>query len=332
MNKIGLILVFLFQLSYAQVSDFKDINFAIADNTAKLYEGESLTNLPVLVHKLTAKLPTQVEKFRAIYSWICFNIRGDINQNNKIDRKRKKYKTDSLSYSLWIEAYKRTAFKKLLKRKKTMCTGYAYLLKEMCALANIECKIINGYGRTAETNIDTLNLLNHSWNAVKLKNKWYLCDATWSSGYSDSYNVFIKDYNDGYFLTDPILFAESHYPINKKWLLDSTLMNSNFVPTPLPYSETYKHKIIPLSPNTMQVEVCKNDEVHFRIKSLKRINTNAISLILFLGNNQKTLKIYNIKQQNGIIQFKHKFAIKGFYDVHIKVNDDIVLTYTIQVT
>src|SRR5690606_12898203 len=127
------------------------------------------------------------------------------------------------------------------KNKKTMCTGYAYLIKEMCFLANIESKIIDGYGRTTASNVDSLETINHSWNAVKLNNKWYLCDATWSSGYTLNNYLFIKDYNDGYFLTDPILFATNHYPIDKKWFLNITLEQSEFESPPLVYGELFKH-------------------------------------------------------------------------------------------
>ncbi len=332
MRKHLLIAVFTFQISYAQVSDFNAINFTRADNIAKLYEGESLTNLPLLAYKLTSKLPTEVEKFRAIYTWICFNIKGDLNQNNKVDKKRKKYKTDSLGYIKWNEEYKKTAFKKLLKYKKTMCTGYAYLLKELCFLSNIECEIINGYGRTVDANVQDLELLNHSWNAVKLKNKWYLCDATWSSGYSTNENVFIKDYNDGYFLTDPVLFSRSHYPIKRKWLLDSTLINSAFVVTPLVYGETYIHKIIPLAPAEMNVEVIKNEAINFSIEALTKIELDDISLIQFYGNKERVLKIYDVRFEDGLIHFKHKFTRKGLQDIHIKVKDDVVLTYTVHVS
>ncbi len=146
-----------------------------------------------------------------------------------------------------------------------MCTGYAYLIKELCFLANIECKIINGYGRSTTTNVDTLQLVNHSWNAVKLNDKWYLCDATWSSGYFIN-DVFIKDYNLGYFLTEPILFAKNHYPINKKWLLDSTLIASDYQASPMVYGKTFSHQIIPYYPVKSEYHHKRNDVIILRLK------------------------------------------------------------------
>lgn len=331
--KIILILfsVFIFNNVNAQVSDFKAINFNRADNIAELNRGSSLKNLPLLAHKLTHQLPTDVEKFRAIYSWVCNNISGDLNQHNKVKGKRKKFKNDSLDYLKWNNQYKKTAFKKLLKYKKTMCTGYAYLIKELCFLANIECEIIDGYGRSASSNVETFEMANHSWNAVKLNNKWYLCDATWSSGYF-VYNLFIKDYNEGYFLTDPILFAKNHYPINKKWLLNDTLIPSEFVTSPIVYGETFKHKIIPVSPSKLNTLKTINDEINFSFKTLEDISEDKISLIYYSGNNELKLKIYDLKNENGTLSFKHQFKLKGHYDLHLKINNDIVATYTIKVT
>ena len=63
--------IFLFHIniSIAQISDFSHVDFSQADNIAKLNEGENLSNLAALTYKLTHKLSTDVEKFRAIYTW-----------------------------------------------------------------------------------------------------------------------------------------------------------------------------------------------------------------------------------------------------------------------
>lgn len=329
------IFLFLFILvlntSNAQVSDFETIDFTIAENTAKLHEGKDLNNLALLAHQLTNNLTSDVEKFRSIYTWVCNNIKGDFKQDNIVSEKIREFKNDSIGYLKWNTKFKKIAFEKLLKQKKTMCTGYAYLIKELCFLANIECEIINGYGRTTETNTNALELTNHSWNAVKLNNKWYLCDATWSSGYLSEETRFIKDYNDGYFLTEPILFAKNHYPLEKKWLLDEALINSEFVASPLVYAEAFKHQILPMTPNEMDVTIKKDTEVNFSFKTLKAVSTETVSLIQYSGTRERPFKIYDIKNEDDIIQFKYQFKFKGSYDVHLKIDEDIVATYVIKV-
>lgn len=331
-NILLLISIFILSISQAQVSDFKTVDFNRADDIAELNEGQSLNNLPLLAHQLTFKLDTDVEKFRAIYIWVCNNIRGDINQHNIVSRKRNKYKNDSIGYLKWNNDYKKKAFKTLLKHKKTMCTGYAYLIKELCFLANIESEIIDGYGRTVNSNIFSLEMANHSWNAVKLNNKWYLCDATWSSGYSLNNSIFIKNYNDGYFLTDPMSFAKNHVPLDKKWFLDNTLEDTEFVAAPLVYGETFKHQIIPVSPVKMNTETTTNNEVSFSFRTLNSISEDRINLIQYSGNNEKTFEIYDLKNEDGFISFKYKFERKGTYDVHLKIDNDIVASYTIHVS
>lgn len=331
MRKIVLLFfVFYFQINQAQISDFNNINFTIADNIAKLNEGESLKNLPLLSYKLTSKLETDVEKFRAIYSWVSTNIKGDGDMHNKVTRKRKKLKKDSVSLKTWNETYKKRVFKTLVNKKRTMCTGYAYLIKEMSNISGIECRIIDGYGRTVTSNIDTLDMPNHSWNAVKINKKWYLCDATWSSGYMNEKGLFIKDYNDGYFLTHPNLFNKNHFPLNKKWLLSSTQSKSFFTKAPLVYGEIFKHKLLPIQPKEMKIKSNKNKTINFVYELLNEDFSKNISLVYFLGGNEKKLKIYNLEKKGKVLKFKHNPIWKNNYDAHLKIGNDIVATYIIK--
>lgn len=320
----------LFDLSGAQISDFKTTDFTVADNIAKLNYGHELDNMPALAHKLTHKLDSDVEKFRAIYIWVCENISVDSNQGNKVLNKRRKLKSDSTAYKSWNDNYLNNTFKRLQKQKKAVCTGFAYLIKELCFLVNIDCEIINGFARTATTNSESLELANHSWNAVKLNNKWYLADAIWACGYVDN-GRFIRDYNDGYFLADPVLFAKSHYPLKKEWLLNDELEDSEFYASPIIYGETYKHNIIPEYPKELISEVVKNESIKFQLKELNNCDTNKIKLVFFIGKNEYDLKIEDLKKEEAIITFTSKLKHKGWYDVHLKVDKDIVATYTFKV-
>lgn len=322
---------FIFNYTNAQVSGFKNVDFTNAENTAKLNQGESLKNMSLLSYNLTSELSTDAEKFRAIYTWVCNNIRSDASQYKKVIRKQKKYKNDTLAFIEWSNKYKKVVYKKLLKQKKTMCTGYAYLVKELAFLADIECVIVDGYGRTVEANVDSLEIANHSWNAVKLDNKWYLCDATWSSGYLIESKGFVKDYNDGYFLTSPTLFSNNHFPKNKQWLLDSSTTESSFVAAPLVYGEAFKQGVFPEIPATMNFEIQKNEEISFSFKTLNKVATDKITLLNYSGGTENAYDIYDINNDNGVITFKNKFKYRGSYDVHLKIGEDIVATYIINV-
>ena len=87
-------------------------------------------------------------------------------------------------------------------------------MRELCSYAGIPCVIVDGYGKTSTPS----KYPNHSWNAVQLNNKWYLCDATWASGVIDMRNLqYEKDYKEIYFLTDPVDFTRTHEPLDKAW-------------------------------------------------------------------------------------------------------------------
>jgi transglutaminase/protease-like cytokinesis protein 3 len=331
-HKISIILFWLVQ-SYviAQVSDFKHIDFTKANNIAKLNEGAKLDDLPILAYQLTHKLSTDVEKFRAIYSWVCHNIKGDNVQHDRVSIAQQKYKGNPKAYLQWNDQYKVTAFRKLMKSKKTMCTGYAYLIRELCTLANIDCKIINGYSRSVESNITALEIVNHSWNTVKLNNKWYLCDATWSSGYIDDYNSFVAEYNDGYFLTEPAFFAKTHFPTEQDWLLTTQITAQHFTQAPLIYGEAYKHNIHPTNSQKMTMTINKGDTITFSFTSPHFNYSKAISMVRFAGQKEYKLSIDNLKYDKKTLSFTYQFKHKGKFDAHIKINDDIIATYTIKV-
>ncbi len=317
----------------AQLADFEKVDFHRADSIATLYKGENLKNLPILAHKLTSDLPTKLEKFRAIYTWVSNNIDNDYGYYLKNKKKRRKLHHDSTALIAWNNSFQAMVFKKLLKEQKTVCTGYAYLVRELAAFADIKCEIIDGYGRTATTSTGNDALPNHSWNAVHLNNKWYLCDATWSSGeFNLDKGVFVRDYYDGYFLAPPALFVKNHYPLNTQWILQQDKPELNeFMSAPLVYKHAFQHQIIPVAPDVMEMQVVKNTDVTFLLKVPDTINTNNIKLELSSGSNKSIVQPTIKRNSNGLLELRYKFKRLGFYEVHIKLARDYIVTYTIRV-
>ncbi len=335
MSEIRLIL-FIGFLSFpilAQQSDFSSINFNKADAVANKYKRESLVSLPILSYNLTNTLTTDVEKFRAIYRWVCANIENDYYAYVKNKNARKRFAKDSLKLVIWNEDFTRKTFKKLLNEQKTLCTGYAYLIKELANLADIECEIINGYGRTTDANIGKLSIPNHSWNAVQLNNKWYLCDATWSSGIYDlSNHSFEFDYNDGYFLTHPNLFVKDHYPLNVQWLLtEKEISITDFLNEPIVYNSTHKNGVIPIEPKKLELEVLLNQEVVFCIKESTPLSIMDLQAETVSGTYKKTSNIVVTRIENNLLEIKCSFKQRGTYDFHLKLNDDYLATYIVKV-
>lgn len=330
-----LLFLFTFIVSFGQRSDFKHISFKKADSIAKNYKGESLKNLPVLTQNLTSNLDTDVEKFRAIYTWVCTNIENDYTSYLKTKKKRKKLFKNREALLLWNYSFTPKVFKKLLEKKKTACTGYAYLIRELADLASIDCKIINGFGRTASLSLQENSLPNHSWNAIKLNGKWYLCDATWSAGkvmIEDGIPKFKPEYYDGYFLANPLLFIKNHYPLDVNWVLvDNTPTFSNFIDGPILYKEAFTSNIAPLSPVKMHIETQKNRPVNFTLSKPLDFTDEEISLVLVKGNFTETVTPKIVINKNRC-QLQHVFSKIGSYDVHIKTGDSIIATYIVKTT
>jgi len=334
MQKALFVCIFFVNICVAQIADFNHINFSKADDIAKSYRSKNLLNLNEITFNITKDLETDLEKLRAIYVWICNNIANDFGLYTKNKRKRERFQKDSIRLHEWNSEFKTLLFKRLLKKKKTICTGYAYLLKEMCKIVGIEAKIVNGFGRTSTVDFSTLTEANHSWNMVKIDEKWYVCDPTWATGISfPEEGRFDFQFNEGYFLTTPQLFFKNHFPMVKEFSLlkGKTPTLQEFIEMPLLYGEAYNFLESHISPNKMYQEIKQNDVFTFEYQLKKNIIINDLKLISSTGNNDKTLKP-EINLQNKKLAITYQFKHKGFYDVHLYHQQKIIATYTFNVT
>lgn len=329
---IGL-LIFVFQ-SHAQQSDFSLVDFKKADSIALECKIDGLDNLPQLVHNLTLNLHTDVERFRAIYRWVCGNIANDYGLYLRNMYKRRRFKDDSLKLKEWNNHFRQLSFKKLLRHQRTICNGYAYLIKELANLANIECEIIDGYARTSMIDVATLDTPNHAWNAVKLNDKWYLCDPTWASGVPNATtNLFEFQYNDGFFLTEPELFAVNHYPVETKWFLmdDDIPSFKTFLEAPIFYNKAYENLTAHNAPGKMHNTVQKYEKVLFDCQLLNIVDIQDISLLIDNGSNAKKVHPESTTITNQNLTMQYAFDKSGFYDVHLYIGSDLISTYTFRV-
>lgn len=331
--KVFLLVIVLSFETTAQKSDFAHINFQRADRIASSYSKASLQNMPLLVHQLTKGLNTQVEQFRAIHTWVCLNIESDHHFSETTLKKRRQLQNNTVAFSRWNAQVQSKVFKRLVRDKKTICSGYAYVIKALANLADIECEIVDGYARSVRTNTEKIDFPNHSWNVVKLRGKWYFVDATQASGfYNLDENKYVKNYNDGYFLAEPELFVKNHYPLAEKWLLlDDGITLKTFVKAPIIYGNTYKHKVVPVMPNTLVTRINTGETVVFQFNILDKTHLKDVSLVLSSGFKFKKIKPTEANFKDGILEIKHQFNKKGQYDVHAKIGEDIITSYTVKV-
>ena len=316
---------------FAQSVSYKATDFTKADSVAALYPDHSLTDLRLLSGKLTTSLSTEEEKFRAIYKWVCDNISNDYSFY--VVNKSKREKLGEAELKEWNRNFAPRVLKTLVDKHRTVCTGYALLVRDLASYAGISCEVINGYGRNAQANIGGTGIVNHSWNAVKLHDYWYLCDPTWSSGALDmKHRTFVKKYNDVYFLTSADLFVRNHYPLDSAWMLlrDKPTLQW-YLNAPLVYSTALEYNVRPLTPETFNVTVVKGTKVSFQFSSDKEINTDAIALYVEQTPTHDVVRSKSQEEKSRCYMIDHLFSKRGAYAVHIVVNDHHAFTYKINV-
>ncbi|XP_061118087.1 kyphoscoliosis peptidase-like [Conger conger] len=151
-----------------------------------------------LVQELLKGASSDLEKLRAIWTWVTHHIEYDVE-------------------ALRNPGLRMSNAADVLKTGKGVCAGYAGLFQEMCRGAGIQCETVSGYAKGLGYKLgkhfsgDT----NHAWNAVRLGGSWHLLDSTWGAG--TVREKFTFRYNEFYFLTHPALFVGNHFPEDAKW-------------------------------------------------------------------------------------------------------------------
>jgi hypothetical protein len=324
--------VFLFSSRLYAQGDGLQHNYGKADSIAALYPRHSLNDLASLAHKLTRSLSTDEEKFRAIYKWVCNNIENDYTLY-QINKKKREKVTDPEELKNWNKEFSIKVYKTLREKYKTVCTGYAYLVEQLSSFAGLNCKIIDGYGRTVEANIGGRGIANHSWSAVQLSGKWYLCDPTWSSGsYNHILGRFVKKFEESYFLADPKMFIRNHYPTDTSWtMLKNMPTLHQFLNAPIIYVGAFHAEVLPLFPETLEVSATKGDTVSFRFRTASTQPIGNLDLQIVRAGQHTSVTPQITHDYADIYSIEHIFKSSGRYIVHVRSNSSYLFTYNITV-
>jgi hypothetical protein len=215
-----------------------------------------------LAYKLTTSLHTDLEKTRAIFSWIVQHISYNtsiFNHGRNFIFSSDKETWDTAS--VWKSGDEMTAIK-VLHRRVAVCDGYAKLFKTLCDYAGIQSVVITGYARCRMEKNEKFRT-NHSWNAVLIDNEWRLLDVTWASGYINSADEFVRHPDETYFLTPPRQFIRDHYPEDQRWtLLENAPVLSEFRQTPFRCKSYVKYGIHSVFPSRGLIEAAVGDTVN----------------------------------------------------------------------
>ncbi|MEP0368622.1 MAG: hypothetical protein ABJN36_17220 [Cyclobacteriaceae bacterium] len=330
----GVALFFFFFAVFSDVAGQEKLNFEKADSVAHNLHGSELKNLKLLSDQLTNSLDTDMQKFRSIFRWVCDNLQNDYFLYRQNKTKREKWNNESEKLEAWNDKFSKKVIKRLFEDKTTVCTGYAYILKELCYHAELECEMIDGYGRSVEANIGGPGIPNHTWNAVKLQDKWYLCDATWSSGGIDGETKqFLPKFSESYFLTSPELFVMNHYPLDTNWLfIDRSLSLEEFLNAPLVYKGALSYSIRLLKPNVFESTIPKEEPLLVSFACLNDEYISRLRLEVVNGGSLTSATPEIIKKVNGEYYFKYDFRYRGDYILHLRDDDQYLVTFKVAVT
>jgi len=121
-------------------------------------------NTKTLAESLTKDINSDEEKVLAIHYWITHHIKYDVKQ--------------ALTFG-----FEPVDTRRILRRRKAVCTGYSELFNELCAYVGIKSVSISGYSKDVSVDLgNKFYLAEHMWNAVQLNGQWTLVDATWDAG------------------------------------------------------------------------------------------------------------------------------------------------------
>lgn len=104
----------------------------------------------------------------------------------------------------------------VLRTRKAVCAGYARLFMAIANELGLLTMFVTGDARDLNGMVPPG--AGHAWNAVKIRNQWYLLDSTWGSGFINQ-GKFKQRYSSAYLFTPPEIFGLNHFPDEAKWQL-----------------------------------------------------------------------------------------------------------------
>jgi len=334
--KPGASLIFVLATQFASAQK-STVNFYPIDLSVAKIESSSPAEL---AEKLTHSYKTDIEKTRAIFSWIAQHISYGVKPLEPFSDKDVSSQTAKIEEdtSTTLTPLNELVSEDVLKRRTALCYGYSRLFKCLCDHAGIACEVINGYGRGDIYRVANNFHTNHSWNAVWLDSTWQLVDVTWASGYfTYNSNEFIRHFDDQYFLTPPEQFALDHFPDDLKWsLLQQPPTPREFLRSPYKGRCFVKYNIIAYSPTAGVIHASVGDTINFTVRTSLTSDRNISG-----GSLEDTTNLLNspaivyctpiVADKANLINYKYVVRSPDEHWLQLVYNDDMILRYRLEI-
>ncbi|XP_077520410.1 uncharacterized protein LOC144130354 [Amblyomma americanum] len=190
--------------------------FQEVDRIALQVPTTAKTTMQSLVYHLISYCRNDLQKIRMFFRWIAENISYD-----------------------WKYMETKQTPEEVFMSRHGVCKDYCLLFSEMCRLAGIREKTLQGFAKGFDYRPGHQFLpgqdVTHAWNAVFILGAWRFVDTTWGTGYTDHTGKFIRKINEHFFVTDPEVLIWTHFPCDEmeknysRWqLLDKPLTLNEF--------------------------------------------------------------------------------------------------------
>jgi transglutaminase/protease-like cytokinesis protein 3 len=301
-------------------------NLEAVDKKVRLYP-KKFTSPERLAEQITKDFSTDTEKVRAVYTWLTHNIKYDLERFYKGDTEINFSYTDQADYQRKLAAVNAHSVKETLRTNKAVCEGYARTFKAVSEYLGVPCLFIGGYSKASIADIGKVpSQEDHSWNAVRIENKWHLIDVTWGAGNTYN-NKWISNFDDYYFFTDPSQFALTHLPGDPELAFtNKKISKKEFYDTPVYSKEFSKSNLKLISPLKGQLIAKANDSIQFEIGKLPE----NISLHYAYKENMVPVAI-ETKCTGSKCSFKVPFIATSTTILYIIANRQTALQYKVAV-
>lgn len=320
-------LLFIFFSSIFSLSSLSSQTNKLTDVDKIMYSYSNINSIEELTKRIDYDFKTNLEKARAVYTWISLNIRYRLKDRYLVEMPKTYwiFSGDDLKRQVKFENEK--ILRNTFQKKRGICNGYALLFHEICTQLNIKNELIYGYVKGSTNNIGNIPTnKNHVWNAVEINKEWILVDTTWGSGYTLNDRVWIQKLDTSYFNINKKKLRLTHYPSEVYWLeyLDQKPLK-DFCYEPIRTAFFTKSKAKLVLPNEGLIRTLKNKKFKLKIKNLKP-NTQ----ILYSYGDSKSLKspILNYKELITSINIGGTNKNNLLY---IYFNNNLALSYKVEV-
>ncbi|XP_046330616.2 hillarin-like [Haliotis rufescens] len=298
------------------------------DNKTKQVSIDNVYSIRDLVAKLTVGLVTDLDKVRAIFTWLG----------------AQKVLTMDFSKSKIHDTVK--GYLKIVQQDRST---YTEIMAMLCREARVPCVVLSGPAKGADYIVGEAVSGRSSWNAVYVAEGWRFIHAQWAfsriSGQENCDWVMLESengrvcqdvprkggkeesvINEFFFLTDPEIFIHFCCPDEPHWqLLKLKVSVEKF--TLMPYAQPHAFKSgITFKRSQSCSEKAEHGESRISLSAptdskpklcydlfLKRNEFTDTSLL----NGKEGLVIQSNIQTNGIIPFFVRFLVKGIYRLRI---------------